>query len=350
MYDIFFIGQPNWLRYKLLKKRFPMIKCAETVPDAKKAALTKFLWIVYPELDVNPEFAFDYMPDSESQDITHVFKNGNRESSFYDGIALMPKTAHHGPGEIRARFYINKKYIDILASNRRHRVSDIVFISYQEPNADENYKKLQDQFPDKTILRVHGVKGIHQAHIEAAKIAKTDMFYVVDGDAHIIEGFEFTYEPEFHNSDAVHVWRSMNPVNGLEYGYGGIKLLPRELTINMDTSKPDMTTSISSKFVPVKKLSNITAFNTDPFNAWKSAFRECCKLSSKVIDRQKEAETNNRLTTWCTVALDKVEFGNEALQGAKAGAAYGARNQGNIEALKMINDFDWLENRFNGNI
>jgi phosphoribosylpyrophosphate synthetase len=33
-------------------------------------------------------------------------------------------------------------------------------------------------------------------------------------------------------------------------------------------------------------VSNITAFNTDPYSTWKSAFRECVKLSSKIIDRQ----------------------------------------------------------------
>ena len=61
---------------------------------------------------------------------------------------------------------------------------DIVFISYQEPNADENYNKLLKRFP--LAKRVHGVKGIHQAHIEAAKKACTKMFYVVDGDALIL--------------------------------------------------------------------------------------------------------------------------------------------------------------------
>jgi hypothetical protein len=118
----------------------------------------------------------------------------------------------------------------------------------------------------------------------------------------------------------------------------------------MDTSKPDMTTSISSKFVAMKKISNITAFNTDPFNTWKSAFRECVKLSSKIIDRQKDNETNDRLRIWCTYLKGEPEFGEYALKGAKAGAAYGARNRNKVEELKMINDFDWLEEKFNGNI
>ena len=31
-----------------------------------------------------------------------------------------------------------------------------------------------------------------------------------------------------------HVWRSKNPVNELVYGYGGVKLLPTKLTLDMD--------------------------------------------------------------------------------------------------------------------
>jgi len=349
MYDIFFIGEKTWFRYKQLKKRFPMAKAAPDVVTAKKLSMTKFLWVVWPELDIAPHFDFDYVPDEESLEYTHVFQNANTDESFYDGIALMPKNSHHGPGELRARFYIKKKFVEQVASLRRQRYADIVFISYQEPNADENYERLTSQFSDRNVLRVHGVKGIHQAHIEAAKLATTDMFYVVDGDAHIVDDFKFIYDPEWHNNDAVHVWRSINPVNGLEYGYGGIKFLPRVQTINMDVSKPDMTTSISSKFVPVHRVSNITAFNTDPFNTWKSAFRECVKLSSKIIDRQKNDETNSRLRTWCTHIEPDVEFGEHALRGAKEGAAYGARNQGKVDELKLINDFEWLKEKFDGN-
>ena len=35
--------------------------------------------------------------------------------------------------------------------------------------------------------------------------------------------------------------------------------------------------------VPKVQVSNITAFNTDPFNTWRSAFRECTKLASAII-------------------------------------------------------------------
>jgi hypothetical protein len=216
---------------------------------------------------------------------------------------------------------------------------DIIFISYQEPNADENFAKLKARFP--RAQRVHGIKGIHQAHIAAAKKSFTKMFWVVDGDAEIVDTFNFDYVADAWSQECVHVWRSINPVNGLQYGYGGVKLLPKLLTAKMDITRPDMTTSISPLFKAIDEVSNITKFNTDPFNSWKSAFRECVKLASKVIDRQDDNETAIRLTRWCTVGSDLA-----AIAGAIAGQEYGTLHKDNVDALKKINDFDWLQEQF----
>jgi hypothetical protein len=218
---------------------------------------------------------------------------------------------------------------------------DIVFISYQEINADENFARLVARFP--FARRIHGVKGIHQAHVAAAKLCFTDLIWVVDGDAVILDNFNFDFRPK--DLEYVRVWRSRNPINDLEYGNGGVKLLPRLMTLHMDTSKPDMTTSISTKFEPIKVISNINGFNTDPFNTWKSAFRECVKLSSAVIDRQKQVETNIRLDAWCSMGIDR-PCGEYSIKGAIAGREYGRTNIGNIDALKMINDFDWLKEQY----
>ena len=218
---------------------------------------------------------------------------------------------------------------------------DIIFISYNEPNAEENWQALLERFP--TAQRIHGVKGIHQAHIEAAKKCWTKMFWIVDADAIVVDDFNFDYVVPEHQQDHVHVWRSQNPINDLVYGYGGIKLFPRKLTIVMDTSKPDMTTSITDKFKAMLQIANITAFNTDPFNTWRSAFRECAKLSSKIIDRQKNDETEKRLEVWCTTGTDR-RFGDYAINGANAGREFGLSNNTD---LKLINDFNWLEEQFN---
>jgi len=211
---------------------------------------------------------------------------------------------------------------------------DIVFISYDEINADDNYARLKERFP--LAKRVHGVDGIHNAHIAAAKKAFTKMFWVVDADAIILDDFNFDYEVTKWDLDVVHVWRSRNPVNGLEYGYGGVKLFPKTLTINMRTDTVDMTTTISSKFKAMPTVSNITAFNTDAFTTWRSAFRECCKL---VLINNEESLV--RLDRWCTIGSDL-----NAINGAKAGKIYGEKNSSDMEALAKINDFTWLKDQW----
>jgi hypothetical protein len=217
---------------------------------------------------------------------------------------------------------------------------DIIFISYQESNAEYRYSILKQRFP--YAKRIHGVKGIHQAHIEAAKISLTDMFWVVDADAIIVEDFDFSYIPKIEEQEWVHVWHSRNPVNDLTYGYGGVKLLPRQLTLDMDTTSSDMTTSISSNLKVIEEVSNITAFNIDSFSTWRSAFRECAKLASKTIDRQKKEETDERLKTWTTYASG--DYSGDALRGARDGMRFGLSSSSN---LNLINNFDWLQEKYN---
>ena len=223
---------------------------------------------------------------------------------------------------------------------------DIVFISYKEPNAEENFSNLYERFNTVTLFgdrvkRVKDVKGIHNAHVAAANKVSTSYFYIVDGDAVIVDDFNFDYTTD--DEDFVHVYRSINPINDLVYGYGGVKLFPTNLTKNMDTTTTDMTTSISKNFKIINEVANITAFNTDPFNTWKSAFRECAKLSSKTIRRQKNEETESRLKTWTTVGHDR-PFGDYAMAGATAGMEFGLSRGSD---LGLINDFEWLRKKFN---
>ena len=49
---------------------------------------------------------------------------------------------------------------------------DIAFISYNEKEAEKNWKILVGKFP--YAKRTHGVKGIHQAHIALQKSTYTN--------------------------------------------------------------------------------------------------------------------------------------------------------------------------------
>lgn len=339
MYDIFFISSTSETdeQFFKIKSKYPRavkLNSANRLDDISKISFTRMFWVIWDDFILDDDFDLNMEVPDYDQKYIHIWKNGN----FFDGLALFPKNKKISTKEFNYRFYTNdKKEIDQTVSQSRP--FDIIFLSYNESNADENYEKLKIRYP--RAKRVHGVKGIHQAHIEAAKISSTFMFFVVDADAIIEDDFDFKYEFPYWEKNMTVVWRSRNPINGLEYGYGGVKLFNKELTINMNVNSTDMTTSISNKFIPVSKVSNITAFNTDEFSTWKSAFRECVKLSSKSIQRQNSEETESRLETWCSVAEGR--YSEYALKGAIAGREYGRKYKDDFESLKKINDFEWLK-------
>lgn len=311
--------------------------------EAKEKTTTELFWIVPKEVEIL-DFDFSMCASTDGRferNITHLFQHKFRDEITYNGVMLTSKNINLSNKEIQLRYAIENKEHEILASKLKP--YDIIFISYDENNADENYNKLLERFP--RAKRVHGVKGIHNAHIEAAKKAETEMFWVVDADALILPEFNFDHEVSRYETDIVHVWQSKNPVNELVYGYGGVKLFPRKMTIDMDTDSLDMTTSISTKFKAMESISNITAFDTDEFNTWKSAFRECVKLASQIIDRRESQEDIERLKIWQTQSSNH-QFSKYAISGAKAGSKFGEKYKDNINKLKKINDFNWLKSEF----
>ena len=288
-----------------------------------------------------PNFDFTYKPEVWDKDFVHTWSNNAVRLYNVDNVkTLLPKYSDAAllRGDIKLKNSIDKIH--------KYPIFDIIFLSYDEEYADANYERLRSRFP--RAKRLHNIKGIFEAHKEAAKLAEydnSDMFYVVDADAEIVSTFDFNYQPHSLDRQSVHVWHSHNPVNDLEYGYGGIKLFPTNLLIKYEGSPIDFTTTVSKSFKVIEEVSNITKFNTDPFSAWRSGFRECVKLAAKIIQNQDNTETEERLAIWCSKGEDR-EFGDFAIMGAKEGAEFGKAHKDHPEMLKLINDFGWLEQRF----
>ena len=241
---------------------------------------------------------------------------------------------------------------------------DVFFLSYNEPYADENFELLLERAPH--ARRVNGVKGFTEAHQECARRSLTNNFYVVDSDAILVQDFEFYFTPSKYNtwwgipeSECLCLWQSKNPINDLVYGHGGVKLLPKYSLLSKNPKTVDFTTGFGLSIKVFDKISNVTKFNYDEFSTWRSAFRECTKLATNLTNEELRhklnydedqinkviAETNQRLKTWTTKGT-KRPFGSYAIDGAKAGKKYGLANEGNTEALKMINDIEWMKNEF----
>jgi len=218
---------------------------------------------------------------------------------------------------------------------------DIIFISYDEPNAEENWQTLKERFP--YAKRVHGIEGIPNAHKAAAKLATTTPFYTVDGDTVVLDSFDFSFKPDKWERDFVHLWYAENPLTGLSYGWGGIKLWPKRFLLDAHAYDLDFTTSVvdTGMLKIHEDVASISMFNASPFEAWKAAFRECVKLSLHDTDENKE-----RLDSWVN-ATRCVSYSDYAILGARAGEAYGRGNKNDQEALNHINDFEWLREHFN---
>jgi hypothetical protein len=219
---------------------------------------------------------------------------------------------------------------------------DVVFISYHEPNAEENWQRVLEKAP--WAKRVDGVKGIFEAHKQAAKLSDTDMFYVVDGDAYLTDQWQFNYQPGLFDRDCLYIWSSKNPINDLIYGYGGVKLFSKEKFMSTKKMKGiDLATSIMPKLKVISKISNETRFNVDEFSTWRSAFRESVKLyvSTKTADTVAD-ETVNRLEKWKTLGEDRT-YGPYSI----AGANHAIDFVNNNTDLSKINDRKWLEQEFN---
>jgi hypothetical protein len=217
----------------------------------------------------------------------------------------------------------------------RVRVSDLdfVYISFKEPNKEQNWADLRNKVP--WAKRVDGVVGFDSAHKAAAELAETDFFISVDGDNVIDESFLLqTLDWTKTDRKAVHRWRAKNNINGLVYGNGGLVGWDKEICLSMKTHENAETDEDRLDFcwgVPHANLHNCysqTIINSTPQQAFVAGFREGVKMCTNKgkpitpMDFNKIWPINLRiLTTWCTVGAD-VENGKFAMLGARMGSFY----------------------------
>ena len=227
---------------------------------------------------------------------------------------------------------------------------DIIYLSYDEPNAEKNYADLCSKVP--WAKRVHGVEGSDAAHKACANLSETDRFITIDGDNTIDEKF-LNQEIDFSKHDdldrCVISWAAENSINGLMYGNGGIKCWPKDYVLNMRTheaadpknkhAQVDFCWDI--KYIQMNSCYSTIQNNATPQQAWRAGFREGVKMA---LDRGVKPNSIHgfhnthwknlhRLYIWQMVGADS----NNGLW-----AVYGAR-QGLY--MTMLTDWDYIQVR-----
>lgn len=222
---------------------------------------------------------------------------------------------------------------------------DVIYLSYDEPNAEKNYADLLTKVP--WAKRVHGVKGSDTAHKACANLSSTDRFITIDGDNIIKDDFisQSIIVPEkFDISKTVISWAGYNIINGLIYGNGGIKCWPKEFVLTMrthenadpDNEKSQVDFCWDAEYFQQNLCFSDVYNNATPHQAWRAGFREGVKMS--LLEGSRLADTGRmtallhwknleRLLVWCNVGAD-VENGLWAIYGARLGC-------------KMTNLTDW---------
>lgn len=233
---------------------------------------------------------------------------------------------------------------------------DIFFLSYKESNKEKHWYQLKKRFPQSR--RVCGLKGIGLAHQTCSQLSKTSFFFVVNADNEILKDFHF--EINHPLKKAVYVYRSINPCKNLIYGFGAVKLFPKNTNFLFSHSI-DVSSSLKVPYQVLPEIASVTHFNSSPLEAWRGAFRECAKLSSQCIHQQKSKESLSRLNLWNFKSLNTnlkknlSAYKNNHHQyyvdlGAYQGRQYGEKYKHSKTRILKINDFDWLESFFNKNI
>ena len=211
---------------------------------------------------------------------------------------------------------------------------DIIYLSYDEPNAEKNYADLLTKAP--WAKRVHGVEGSDAAHKACARLSETARFITVDGDNIIRPGFlqqELIIPAGSDLEKSVISWCGKNEINGLMYGNGGLKCWPKEYVLNMRTHENADTDNIAAQvdfcwdlqYIQQNSCYSDVYNNATAQQAWRAGFREGVKMAldqgakpSKEQFLKGHWKNLHRLWIWLMVGAD-VENGLWAIYGAREG-------------------------------
>ena len=228
---------------------------------------------------------------------------------------------------------------------------DVIYLTYDEPNKEENWIKIQNMVP--WAVRVDGVKGSDAAHKAAADASSTSRFVLIDGD-NLPDPAFFNCQLRLDetNRDCVFRWRARNHINGLQYGNGGLSSWTKDFVYAMKTHEAsdglaanDVEFCFYPNYWAMSDCYSTTYPNYTPFQAWRAGFREGVKMSldrgaRPTVEQFKETVASrnlNNLTIWHNVGAD-VENGVWAIYGARLGTY-----------MTMLTDWDhanvqWFDN------
>jgi hypothetical protein len=223
---------------------------------------------------------------------------------------------------------------------------DIFFISFNEYNQEKNWKRVLELHPD--AIRIHGIKGIDTVHLLCDKNSTTDYFWTIDGDNFLIKSLDWNISN--HINTDLFLFDAIDPISNQTTSLGGVKLWRKSSIINPNMDKGDFCLNATNSKSVIHETFSITQYNSTPYEAWKTAFRHCVKLKSKLFENRKFAKNiDYYIAQWenCKNLNNGSNNADWAYKGLQDAEKYVKDNNEVYENLLKINDYRWLKNYFN---
>ena len=228
-------------------------------------------------------------------------------------------------------------YIDKTRYMLKDQLLDIVFIQNGEPNAAQNFKRLNLHAGAKEnrLVAVNNINGRAAAYHAAAEASTTPWFFAVFAKLEIDIDFNWTWQPDRMQEAKHYIFHAKNPCNGLIYGHQAMIAYNRQLVLDNPGVGLDFTLDSPHEVVPI--LSGIAHYDTSPWSSWRTAFRECIKLKASLPD----VENEYRLNKWLDVNSDEADPQWSRL-GAEDAVEYYKEVSGDFDQLKKSYEWEWL--------
>ena len=258
-------------------------------------------------------------------------------------IAVISKGAGTIVVPKRVRQYLNTQvydypHISFKPNHYCEKPLDIIFISNGEANAEINWTKLNAMHSGKKLpnrlVRSDKIKGRVAAYHAAAEMSNTPWFFAVFAKLDIEWSFDWSWQPDRLQVPKHYIFHALNPVNGLIYGHQAMIAYNKKLVLANNGQGLDFTLDSEHEVVPI--VSGIARYNTSPWSAWRTAFREVLKLKHKLPD----VESEERIQYWLNTGW--MEDGTWSQAGAQDALEYYDLVQGNFDELKKSYDWPWL--------
>ena len=240
--------------------------------------------------------------------------------------------------------YVRTQIYDYPYIERDHMLCaaplDVVFISNGEANAEFHYNHLamclQEQ-PNR-LHRVDGINGRVAAYHAALEASTTPWALCVFAKLQVEPGFPWDWQPDRLQAAKHYIFNAKNPVNVLEYGHQAMIAYNKKLVLANSGTGLDFTLDQAHEVVPI--LSGTAYYNTTPWSAWRTAFREVIKLRASLPD----VESEYRLDRWLNFDNTNQHIVNEEWSrcGAQDAIEYYDAVQGDFSELRKSYEWAWL--------